>query len=403
MKIKHMAPLIILSAALLGSMSICYTSYNSSRDLIAKAKNLDLKTAATFLQNDLITQSQIAAARVALILARPDVKQAFKEKNRAALNNLIKPSFDIQKARFGVREMQFNTLPATVFLRLHKPEFFGDDNSSFREMLLMAGKNHKEYQGVEIGRSGVNIRAIDVIKQGEEVVGTFEVGMSFSTILENIKKNIGFDAAVFINDDLITKIASSRPRASQERIFGELQGIGATDWSRILPNMNAELLAKVNDLTLLTQNVNGVDYGVLLMPLMDFKNSEIGVVVAVKNFSNYQNELRESLVLNVSLALMQAIILFGVIIIVLKVLFLRPIETINKQLVKVARGTGSFDLAYLASRKNEIGELATGICLLMHESNRRVEAKVAAKDDAEKNSDDEEDIADPMNPFDAED
>ena len=53
---------------------------------------------------------------------------------------------------------------------------------------------------------------------------------------------------------------------SGQRIFGDLQGIGATDWNKVLPNMSTSLLNRVNDITYINQRIKGIDYGVTLYP-----------------------------------------------------------------------------------------------------------------------------------------
>lgn len=361
MKIKHKAPLLLLSATLITAGITAYNNYQTNVHLIESAKMTELKMVATQIQNDLIDEGNSAASKVALVIERPDVKAAFRAQDRAKLTDIMLSNFMTLKNKYGVREAQFNLPPAQVFLRLHNLPLFGDDNSRFREMILMAVKNKKGYQGLEIGRSGINIRAIEPVVDDKGLIGTFEIGMSLGTILDDIKKNTEFDAAIFINDALITKIATSRPRAGQERIFGDLQGIGATDWSKILPFMTADSLNKVNDITLVTKNINGTDYGMVFMPLLDFKNTEIGTIVAVSDYSHYQAELRASLYESISFALLQVIILMGVMLITFRVMLLKPIRYINGVVHDWRNGQGDKNMGHLSQLKDEIGELCVNL------------------------------------------
>jgi methyl-accepting chemotaxis protein len=361
MKIKYKAPLWLLSATIIMTTITAYSNYNTNVALIESAKTTELKMVATQIQNDLIDQGNSAASKVALIIQRPDVQAAFRAQDRATLTALMLPSFTVLKNKFGVRESQFNLIPATVFLRLHNLPLFGDDNSSFREMILMAIKNKKGYQGLEIGRSGINIRAIEPIKDAKGIMGTFEIGMSLGTILEDIKKNTEFDAAIFINDALITKIATSRPRAGPERIFGDLQGIGSSDWSKVLPYMDAETLNTINDVTLITKNINGTDYGMIFMPLLDFKNTEIGTIVAISDYSHYQAELRSSLIKNIAFALFEILVVTGVMIITFRVMLLRPINHINQVIREWLNGKEELNLDNLDRKNDEIGYLASNL------------------------------------------
>ena len=82
-------------------------------------------------------------------------------------------------------DAQFHTAPAISYLRIYTPEVGqGEDLSSFREMVVSANKDHEPRKGIEIGREGVSIRAIDLVKDAEGYIGSFEVGMNFMTVLE---------------------------------------------------------------------------------------------------------------------------------------------------------------------------------------------------------------------------
>ncbi len=364
MSIKIKAFIWIMAITAVTAAILVYSNYLSNAHFIERTKKTELGLVAKLIQNDLIDQSNDAMAKVALITERQDVKEAFREQDRDKLANLLLPTFKTLKNKYNVREAQFNIAPATVFFRLHNIKTFGDDDSTFREMVLMAHKNKKDYQGIEVGRSGVNIRGIDIIEDDKGVIGSFEIGMSFGTILDDIKKTVDFEAAVFMNDSLMTKVATARPRAPQERIFGNLQGIGATDWEKILPLMDEKMLSKVNDVTSMTKNIQGTDYGVVLLPLLDFRGNEIGVVVAVSNYSHFQAELRQAMITSAALALFQIIFVSCIVLIALHVLYARPLEDVNATMQKWLANDDTAKLDAVAQRKDEIGLIASNATAL---------------------------------------
>ncbi len=369
-KIKYKVPILLLSATIITTVIATYSNYKTNVALIVSAKMNELSMVAKEIQNDFIDQENNAAAKVALIIDRPDVQVAFRAKNREELTRIMISNFKTLKNKFGVREAQFNLPSAEVFLRLHNLSLFGDDDSSFREMILMAEKNLKSYRGLEIGRSGVNIRAIEPVKDAQGLIGTFEVGMSLGTILENIKKNTEFDAAIFINDELMTKVATSRPRAGQERIFGDLQGIGSTDWAKVLPFMDAQTLNTIKDVTLITKNIKGNDYGMIFIPILDFKNTEIGTLVAISDYSHYKAALESSLIKSIAFALFQIIVLTGIIMVAFRALLLRPLNHINKTVALWITDESDKNLAKLAYRDDEIGELVNNLDKLYKKNNK---------------------------------
>ena len=217
-----------------------------------------MRLVATLIQTDLQEQMTKAAARASIAVNLPSVKEAFRAGNRERMLDRVLPVYLIQRDRFGVVDAQFHTAPAISYLRIYAPEAGqGEDLSGFREMVVSANKDHEPRKGIEIGRQGVSIRAIDLIKDAEGYIGSFEVGMSFMTILDNIKKNTGFEAGVFVDNDMMSRIATSLPRPDAERIVAGFRNVGATDWNIIKPLLAPELLTSATDIKNGTENHSG--------------------------------------------------------------------------------------------------------------------------------------------------
>ena len=84
---------------------------------------------------------------MAEIVARnPDVIEAFAAQDRARLLALLSASFEELRTRHGVEQAHFHLPPAILFLRLHKPELFGDDLSQSRTAVVLANRNRAPVQ-----------------------------------------------------------------------------------------------------------------------------------------------------------------------------------------------------------------------------------------------------------------
>ena len=88
--------------------------------------------------------------------------------------------------------------------------------------------------------------------------------------------------------------------------------------------VSADLLNEAKDVAVRIKTVDGVDYGLVAVPLLDFKGKRIGAVVALKSFEDYQSLQMSALVRAIGFAFLQAVLLSGVMLILINVLFIHP-------------------------------------------------------------------------------
>ncbi|MCX7099374.1 MAG: hypothetical protein NTV43_15875 [Methylococcales bacterium] len=314
--------LAVIPATLLMAAISAYASISSHHALLEACKHRELQLVATLIQNDLQEQLTKAAARASIAVNLPSVQEAFRAGNRERMLDRVLPVYVVQRDRFGVIDAQFHVAPATSYLRIYAPEAgHGDDLSGFREMVVSANKDHESRKGVEIGREGVSMRAIDIIKDEQGYLGTFEVGMSFMTLLNNVKKNTGFELGVFVDNDLLTRIATLLPKADAERIIAGFQNIGATDWKQIKPLVAPEILTQASDVKTELKTVAGLHYGIVTVPLLDYKGINIGAIIATQEFETYQTQMQAAIVRAVGFSLLQALVIAGIVIVMVNVMF----------------------------------------------------------------------------------
>lgn len=358
MRLTTKITLIVVGVTLSTCAATAYLSYASQLRLAEEAENKELRNLATFIQNDLQAQSDKAAARASLICSLPSIQEAFRAGDRDQIARRLVPAFTIQRDKFGVQEGQFHLSPATSFLRLFDLKNFGEDLSGFREMVLAANRRQEPQKGVEIGRQGLSIRGIDIVKDTQGPIGSFEIGMSFSTLLSDIKSNTGFEAGTFVEDQLMSMTATSVPRPDNEHIVGQYQNVAATNWQTIRRMVSADELEKVNDVALRHKKFSGADYGMVITPLLDFKGKQIGAIVAVGSFEAIHNRLLSALTEIVSISIFQAVVLIGMILLIIRAMFLRPMAQLRARIGELADGRQPDSASGLTRRRDEIGEAA---------------------------------------------
>jgi len=310
MKSRAKVVVIALIISFIASVIPVYFSDSSSVAVVNAAKEAEFRKAATLLQNDLQEQANKAAARASLIASMRSIEQAFRNKDRADLMRRLEPVFVEQREKYGVREAQFILPPAISFLRVFAPtQGEGEDLSSFRNMVLTTYIKQKPQKGIEIGRRGLSIRVMEVVKDENGPIGVFEVGLDFATILTNFKENTGFDSGVFVDEQMMSTIATLLPQPEADKILGGFRGVEMTDWNIVRPMVNSAILSNAKEIMQLTKTVDGIDYGMVVVPLLDYKGSRIGSIVGIKNFTQYQETLKSMLKQSIIVGFIQMIIL----------------------------------------------------------------------------------------------
>lgn len=362
MNIKLKAQIILIAVVGLTSLLSAYTSFSASQSLIDNAKQEDLEGTATLIQNNLRESAAKAAARASFIASIPSIQRALRARDRKDLAKRLVPALLEQRAEFGVREAQFHLAPAISFLRMYSLHVgHGEDLSSFREMVLATNRHREAQRGIEIGRRGLSIRGVQPVVDAEGPIGSFEIGMDFAPVLKNTQASTGFDAGVYIKHKLMDTVATQLPKPAPEDIVGEFQAVEGTNWPVMRPLVNGDLLGMAHDVSTRLQQVGGVDFGTVVVPVLDYKGANIGAIVAVRNFSEFQSRSRWALLSVVATTLFQMLLLCGGVFVVLNRLIFKPMAQFDAAVHKLSLGQAAPELAGLAQARNEMGELAKAL------------------------------------------
>jgi hypothetical protein len=364
MQLRIKVPLLITLVALITSLSLSLFFYATALQSIENNQKAELNTTVTLIQKYTEEHTKKALSRAEMVASLPSVQQAFRARDRDQLAQILLPAFVIQRDRYDVREAHFHLAPATSFLRLFYLKKYGEDMSSFRETVLITNQKQEPQSGVEISRHGLNIRGVVPIADAQGAIGSFEVGMSFNGVLDAVKQVTGFELGVFIDNDLMTKVATGLPAPESDRVIGGLRNESSTNWSLVRSLVSPDLLRKVNDTTLKLQKIDGVAYGIALVQLLDFKGKKIGVVVAGKSFEGLTSQANAVLINAMVISLFAVIILGGTATILFNGLLMRPMIAVGNCITSMAIDDVAKPIDDLASRRDEVGKIARSLELI---------------------------------------
>lgn len=367
MRLSIKIPGLLIGSITLLTLALAFFLYYAQIALIEKSKNRELMMVAKVVQNSLQNRADNSLARASFMGNLPPVRDYFKEGNRDKLTELLLPAVKEQYNRYGLRSTSFFHPPASTFLIMFDlNRKAGEDVSSYREMLTTASRRQEAQKGIEIGRSGMSLRGVFPIKDNDTLIGILDVGMDFSDIVNDIKRTTGYEVGVFVDEALMKKVAVNAPIPEPDHIVGDMRNIQATDWGQIKGVLPPGLLSRVKDTETITTQMNGVDYGLLGIPLNDFSGRQIGVLLAVRSFADFQNQANQALLNVVLFAVLQMVIMSGIALVVTRGMMLRPLDSLMKALEDLGKDAKSEDMEVeldeaLAKRSDEIGRLAKGV------------------------------------------
>jgi signal transduction histidine kinase len=139
------------------------------------------------------------------ILAHDELSRAAMRKgDRTALYRQAAPIFTHMSENGGISHLYYHTSEAINFLRVYRPEKFGDQVT--RTTLIQALKTGKPTHALELGDLGtLTLRVVIPWRDENSLFGFIELGTEIDTILAGLRKIGGFDYVVTIEKEFLER------------------------------------------------------------------------------------------------------------------------------------------------------------------------------------------------------
>ncbi|NOT17516.1 MAG: SpoIIE family protein phosphatase [Sulfuriferula sp.] len=347
---RILLPILILAALVMSGMVAIVVWDTEQRAVQDETRELSLIGQA--FNTELLTLNSFALGLATEVAHNGQVQFAMATQNRALLQKTVMPGYKALKVRLEIPQYQFHLPPAISFLRVHKPDQFGDDLSSFRQMVVKANQQHISLNGLEVGRAGVGARGIAPIAFQGAHVGTVEFGFDLGpAFLHALKQRYQVDWQV-----VLAKRAAEVATFNQKTLRVGNVVLQSTTLAQPLITQQSDF--KMRDqgyYSLVSQS--GRDYRVLTLPLRSYSGEVIGWVEIFKD--------RSAVVAARNMRLFEAV---GLIVVVLTLTALmvsylvmsalRPLRPLTDAAKEIARGEFGRDLSVYTQHHDEIGALA---------------------------------------------
>ena len=219
-------------------------------------------TVQQVLDEALNAEADRALSMAVLVSETQAAAEALANRDRDALAAMYQGGFAALRADHGVAQFQFHLAPATSFYRVHRPDRFDDDLSSFRHTVVAVNTNGAPQHGLEVGVAGLGMRGVVPVHHDGQQVGSVEFGLSFGDgFFERFTARTGELGALYLARD-----------GAFERFAGTLPDMDAID---------ADLLeaGQREALELPGITIDDTQYLLRFFPVRDYSGEAIGTAV----------------------------------------------------------------------------------------------------------------------------
>ncbi|MFN4275226.1 MAG: methyl-accepting chemotaxis protein [Ferrovibrio sp.] len=312
--------------------------------LVDRAERRELQSYYENITAAVAAEAAKATALSALVANIPDAQAAMAGGDRDRLAKMFVPAFQALKKDHGAVQMQFHTPPATSFLRVHRPDRFGDDLSSFRHTVVATNSTQKPTQGLEFGVEGLGVRGmVPVLHEGKHI-GSFELGMSFGQFFfDSFKQRYGVDVALFVQD-----------KDGMKRFAGTFENESLTRPEHLVTALKGETVVQRIKTTAGPRTA-------LIGAVRDYSGKPFGSVVIAMDSSDYTIAINRAQLI-AGIAGLAALAIGVLMAWVIGRNISRPIDAITQTMNRLSGGNLAVALPY-QERHDEVGEMARAVAV----------------------------------------
>ena len=313
--------------------------YQSTRDLMAQSERSLEAIVSKSIEKEIADNLDFTEANVKAVVENQKVQELFAKRDREGLYEYMLPTYKSMKEEFP--QAHFHLPDSVSFLRMNKPEKFGDSLKDFRFTVNEANSTKKTVKGIEAGVSGFGFRVVMPVFYEGTHIGSFEYGRELEhSFLETLKESYNGDFLLYKLEDGEAKYISSTI-SEDEIAFPYPEKLDAIQ--------NGEVVFMTSEDE--TQNY-------YCMPLKSFDGKTLGFLEFVDDRTDLVMQEKEAF-----RKLGMVVIAMLIIIPILAMLFLtiafRPLHALVKDAEVIAQG--DFTKHFATNRKDEIGMISKSL------------------------------------------
>lgn len=319
-------------------IAFSFLAIRKTEKIIMKNEEKECSVLINSINTDINNELKSAKTAVLSVAKNTEVEKLFAERNREKLQQTVMPVYEEIKEK--VSQFQFHLPDSTSFLRLHKPEKYGDSLKELRYTVNEANEQKKIVEGIEEGKVGYGLRVVVPMSYNGEHTGTVEYGMNFGKVfLEDAKEQFSGEYFMYSIDGNSEKLITST--------------IEKDNWKSTKENLSEIEKTGKSIVTMSSDN----KYNIILVPFKDFTGKIKGYIKVVKSRQDVLSQL-SNMKKEMYIYTAIAVVIICLLVLAVIVYILRNIENLLNSINRVASGDLSQKVDI--NSKDEIGALAKG-------------------------------------------
>jgi signal transduction histidine kinase len=203
MRVKEKSLFVVaLVVVLLTSLFLAHgiSQHNSVIDLMIASNEERIDQAVDTMQKYLFASYRVRIAQIAD--DRSDIARAFAEKDRALLYQLVHPLYrDMREENTHFHAWDFNLPDGTVFLRVQKPDLYGDNIGGTRAIIKAVHETGVQHSGFDVGKHGAIFWIAQPLLYEGEYIGAMEFGIPVEQLVKDLEEKFQTEVTTLIRSD----------------------------------------------------------------------------------------------------------------------------------------------------------------------------------------------------------
>jgi len=227
------------------------------------------------------------SATLDALLDREGLRQAFLERDREKLLALTGPLFRALRERDGITHLYFIEPSRACFLRVHKPELFGDRIE--RATLARAAETGGRASGMELGQTAFALRVVRPWFHQGRLLGFVELAEEINHFLVRMKRETGNDLGLLALKKYLDEKAWSRVVGAGRNTWNarpDVLVIDTTTFTEGIFDFQGDLETIPESGLLLDEEVRGEKAWIRgIFPLRDAADRRVGALFVLHDFT----------------------------------------------------------------------------------------------------------------------
>jgi len=328
-------------------VAFTYLSTNMTTEMLMENEDQEYRIRASSVQAEMDNQLEAARMSVLTIANNTEIQRMFAERDREGLLDMLLPAY--QSVEDVVPQFQFHLPNSDSFLRLHKPEKFGDSLKDFRFTVNAANANRELVAGLEEGVGGYGFRVVVPMFYNGRHTGSVEFAGDFGEVfLQSIKDSYEGEYFIYPIGETVAELTDQ----------GYLSGTSDSDNWKIPDDFTQEILS---DEMVIRRTGDG-NSGVTLLPFKDYEGEIKGYIKIVQDRTDTVKAINDMSRWMYGLSFVAALIVAALLFIILTAI-LKPL----KRMVQITDQVAGGDLTVIVEQKSndEIGQLQKGFATMV--------------------------------------